>query len=358
MIHSLRLQNFRSYADESFEFEPGVNIIVGPNGSGKTNLLEAILAIATGSSYRAGDAELIQFEKSWARLDAGTHTAPRTVKLNGESGRVIKSYVFDDKPYKLLTLNHRMPVVLFEPNHLQLLSSQPELRRAYMDNLLEQTIPGFSATRQHYRRVLAQRNALLKSVRGPTSNIEEKLFVWNLRLSELGGAIAVERSELIADMQKTFPRLYSNLAGSKKTKVALAYKSKLPINGYESALLKALENSFDQDVARGFTTQGPHRDDFMVLFDGRPAAEVASRGETRTALLALKVYELELLEQKRGQKPLLLLDDVFSELDGKRRHALARFISSHQTFITTTDADFVLAKQMQPSHVIPVTKVT
>lgn len=357
MIHSLRLQQFRSYGDDSFEFEPGVNIIVGPNGSGKTNLLEAILAVATGSSYRAGDAELIQFEKSWARLDAGTHTTPRTIKLNGESGRVVKSYVFDDKPYKLLTLNHSLPVVLFEPNHLQLLHGQPELRRIYMDNLLEQTIQGFGMTRKHYRRVLAQRNALLKSARGPTSHTNEQLFVWNLRLSELGGMIANARMQLIDEMKKTFPKLYAQLAGSKKTKVSLGYKSKLPANNYETGLLKALENSFDLDIARGFTSYGPHRDDFTVLFGGRPIEEVASRGETRTALLALKVYELELLEQKRGQKPILLLDDVFSELDGKRRHALARFLATHQTFITTTDADLVLDEQMKSSHLIPLSSV-
>lgn len=352
-INNIRLQNFRSYADESFEFEPGVNIIVGPNGSGKTNLLEAILTIATGSSYRAADTELIQFEKSWARLDAGTPAAPRTIKFNGESGKIIKSYVFDDKPYKLLTLTHTIPVVLFEPNHLQLLHGPPELRRAYMDNLLEQTTPGFGAARKHYRRILAQRNALLKAHRRPS---QEQLFVWNLRLSELGGVIAASRVELVDDMQKTFPKLYAELAGSKKTKVSLAYKSKLPSEAYETGLLKALEASLELDVARGFTSYGPHRDDLTVLFDGRPAAEVASRGETRTALLALKVYELGLLEQKRGSKPLLLLDDVFSELDNKRRHALASFLQTHQTFITTTDADLVLDKRMQQSYIIPMNK--
>ena len=351
MIHSLRLQNFRSYSDESFEFEPGVNIIVGPNGSGKTNLLEAILTIASGSSYRAGDAELIRFEQPWARLDAHAQTYPRTVKLDSTSGKVLKSYLFDDKPYKILTLNHSLPVVLFEPNHLQLLNGAPELRRFYLDNLLEQTLPGFGATRKHYRRALTQRNALLKSHKSPD---KDQLFVWNLRLSELGGAIAGARLELVSEMQKVFPKLYTKLSGNKKTKVSLAYKSKLPADNYETSLLKALENSFEQDSVRGFTSFGPHRDDLVVLFDGRPAGEVASRGETRTALLALKVYELELLEEKRGQKPLLLLDDVFSELDNKRRHALASFLQTHQTFITTTDADLVLDEKMKTSNIVPI----
>ncbi len=352
-IQSIRLQKFRSYADESFEFESGVNIIVGPNGSGKTNLLEAILAIAIGSSYRAGDEDLIQFDETWARVDTNSPEHTRTIKITTENGRVQKNYVFDDKPYKILTHSQVLPVVLFEPNHLQLLHGPPELRRLYLDAILEQTLPGFITTRKHYRRALAQRNALLKSSRTPA---KEQLFVWNLRLSELGGVIARERMRLVDDIQKVFPKFYNRIAGNRNTIASLEYRSKLPAGSYESGLLKALEDSYDQDIARGFTSYGPHRDDFVVLFNGRPAAEVASRGETRTALLALKIYELGMLEQKLRQKPILLLDDVFSELDGRRRHVLAGFLKTHQTFITTTDADLVLHKQLQSSHVIPISR--
>lgn len=336
MIQSIRLQQFRSYTDESFEFEPGVTIIVGPNGSGKTNLLEAILMIATGGSYRVNDQEVVQFEAPWARIDAVTGEGKRTLKLQNEAARLQKSYVFDDKPYKLLTLAHTLPVVLFEPNHLSLLHGQPEARRSYLDGLLEQTIPGFATTRRHYRRVLSQRNALLKNTKKPSA---EQLFVWNLRLSELGGAVAAARHELLAELCADISRLYNELAGSAQTTVTAEYVSKLPPDNYETRLLRALEASHHQDIERGFTSYGPHRDDFTVLFDGRPAADVASRGETRTAVLALKVYELGMLEAKRQKKPIMLLDDVFSELDGKRRHALARFLQTHQTFITTTDAD-------------------
>lgn len=354
MIVSLRLQQFRSYTDESFEFEPGVNIIIGPNGSGKTNLLEAILMAASGSSYRVNDEDLIQFDKDWARLDAVTdNEETRTLKIVREPYKISKSYAFDDKSFKLLSLQHSLPVVLFEPNHLQLLHGQPDLRRSYLDSLLEQTIPGFKTTMRHYRRVLAQRNALLKSDKKPP---KDQLFVWNLRLSELGGTIARHRFSLISNIQKFFPRLYQDIAGTKTTEVTLAYISKLPENNYDSALLSALEQSYEKDVLRGFTSYGPHRDDFAVSFNGRPAAEVASRGETRTALLALKVYELSMLEEQRGQKPLLLLDDVFSELDGRRRHALADALTNYQTFITTTDADVVVKNFLDKYKVIPVTK--
>lgn len=346
------MQNFRSYGDESFEFGAGVNIIVGPNGSGKTNLLEAIQVLASGSSYRVDDGELIRFGQEWARLDAETNDGSRTLKLVSEGDRAKKSYIFGDKPYKILTRAHLLPVVLFEPNHLQLLHGQPDNRRLYLDNLLELLLPTFATTRKHYRRVLAQRNALLKSAHRPS---KEQLFVWNLRLSELGGVIAGERTRLLGEIAEILPGLYAKIAGSKTAEVSISYKSKLPAEQYETALLRALEQNYELDVARGFTGAGPHRDDFVVTFDGRSAAEVASRGETRTALLALKIHELGLLEAKFDAKPLLLLDDVFSELDGKRRHALTEHLADYQTFITTTDADVVVQNFMDQCTVIPLT---
>ncbi len=351
MIQSIRLQNFRSYVDDSFEFEAGVNIIVGPNGSGKTNLLEAILTSCIGSSYRAKDDELVQFEKNWSRIDTANDSDIRTLKISLENGRLTKNYVFEEKPYKILTLKNTLPVVLFEPNHLQLLHGQPEQRRLYMDNLLEQTIPEFKNLRKQYRRVLTQRNALLKSHNNPPS---EQFFVWNLRLSELGGVIARHRNELINEIQLALPSLYNEIAGNKKTDMSIKYVSKLPIDNYETTLMQALENSLEQDKIRGFTSYGPHRDDFLVSYNGHPAAEVASRGETRTTLLALKVFELQLLENQRGQKPLLLLDDVFSELDGKRRHLLTDHLQRYQTFITTTDADVVVQTFLNNCRVIPL----
>lgn len=349
-IQNIRLQNFRSYKDESFEFGNGVNIVVGPNGSGKTNLLEAIQLAAIGSSYRVDDVDLIRFHEPWARLDVESDTGSRTIKLIKDGERAKKSYVFDDKAYKILTRSHILPVVLFEPNHLQLLHGQPDGRRGYLDSLLEQLVPGYAITRKHYRRVLAQRNALLKAAKKPQ---KEQLFVWNLRLSELGGAVAKQRSELVEGLAKVLPVLYKEISGS-DTSVSIEYKSKLPLGSYESSLLKALEQSYDLDVARGFTGFGPHRDDFVVLFAGRPASEVASRGETRTALLALKIHELTMLEGYFEQKPLLLLDDVFSELDGKRRHALTDHLKEHQVFITTTDADLVIENFLNQCTVVPL----
>jgi DNA replication and repair protein RecF len=348
MITDLRLQHFRSYKDASFELSPGVNIVVGPNASGKTNLLEALLVLARGSSYRAKDAELVQFKQPWARLDAHVdNNLVRTLKIN-VLPKINKTYEIEGKIYKRLGLTHSLPVVLFEPNHLQLLAGSPERRRDYLDDLLEQTIAGFNTTRRQYKRALAQRNALLKRVSG-----QAHIFPWDVRLSQLAGQIVRARTELVAQLNSEITVLYKQLSGT-KTKLAVEYASQWAPEAYESNLLKKLENSLELDKARGFTGSGPHREDMVVLFDGHPAQEVASRGEIRTAVLAFKILELKIVEVARGQTPFLLLDDVFSELDGKRRHTLTDYLTRYQTFITTTDADVVLKHFTSSSSVIPL----
>lgn len=347
-IASLRLQKFRSYDDDSFEFGRGVNIVVGPNASGKTNLLEAVLVVARGSSYRAKDAELIRFDEPWGRLDARlARGSERTIKLTRDPIPA-KSLELDGKLYQRLSLNHSLPVVLFEPNHLQLMAGGPEQRRTYLDDLLEQTQSGYGALRRQYRRTLAQRNALLKHASG---DMVVQFFPWNVRLSQLAGQIVRARTQLAADIQHVLPGLYSELSHA-NTEVALAYVAQSATEAYESALLKKLETDIDLDRRRGFTGSGPHREDVVVSFDGHPAQWSASRGEIRTAVLALKLSELRLLEAARGATPLLLLDDVFSELDGKRRHALTDHLSAYQTFITTTDADVVLQHFADAAHII------
>ncbi len=361
MINDLRLQNFRSYIDDSFEFSPGVNIIVGPNASGKTNLLEAVLMIARGASYRAKDAELVRFgthaRLPWARLDAHIDSAQndtareRTVKLEcGPAGTCKKSFNIDDRVFFRLSHQKTLPVVVFEPNHLLLLSGSPELRRSYLDDLIEQTVMNFGATRRHYRRVLAQRNALLKKgshIAGP------QMFVWNLRLSELGGKIVQERLALMQRINGIASATYSELSRT-ASEVKVTYVSSLPTEQYESALLKKLEHSLERDCILGFTTSGPHREDIQVLLGGHTLQDAASRGETRTVILALKIIELQLMEVARGSSPLLLLDDVFSELDGSRRQALTTFLQKYQTFITTTDADVVVQHFMDNCTIIPM----
>lgn len=350
MIHSIRLQHYRSYTDDSFEFDPGVNIIVGPNASGKTNLLESIMVSCTGSSYRVADSELIQHDELWSRIDVQTSESSRTVKIEEKDGKAQKSFLIDDVVKKRLLPAVQVAYVFFEPNDLQLLHGSPERRREYIDGILEHIVPGFRTRRREYRRALAQRNALLKSGRAT----KDLLFVWNVRLSDLGGYIAEERKKLIDSMTSDVQSVYQVIAEGKDT-INLRYESSITgASDYGSTMLRLLEERVQKDVERGFTSVGPHRDDMRVLLHGYDAKEVASRGETRTLVLALKVIEMQLLERAYNKKPLLLLDDVFSELDGARRRHLTNYLSQHQTFITTTDADIVVRHFMNKCHIIAI----
>ncbi len=347
MISNIRLQHFRSYDDAAFEFAPAVNIIVGPNASGKTNLLESLLVVARGSSYRVRDAELIAYDQPWTRLDAYYNGTLRTVKIV-QSPVPGKTYEIDGRSFKRMTLQNLVPTVVFEPNHLAMFAGAPELRRTYLDDLLEQLDPAYGPLRREYKRILAQRNTLLKRLGAASA---PQMFAWNIRLSEVGGRLVRKRLDLLAEMNASASELYSSLA-HKSSEITLEYDSKLPIQTYESALLRTLESNFELDVARGFTGAGPHREDVKVFINGRLAQLSASRGETRTAVLMLKVMELQQLERIRGVSPLLLLDDVFSELDGARRQALTGYLHNYQTFITTTDADVVIEHFSETSNII------
>ena len=351
-IFSLRLQNFRLYKDESFEFEPGVNIVVGPNTAGKTTLLEAITVLATGSSYKARDGALIRHGAPWARADGFFKGGNRTVKIVSQGELTIKDFVVVERPYKRLSLERSVPIVLFEPEQLQLLSRGPEARREYFDDLLERSLSGYGTIRRQYKRVLAQRNALLK--RGP-GNSAKQLFAWNLRLSELGGKIAAARAGLVDNINTNLSRSYSQIAG-KRVLVETRYESQFGPGNYSSRLLAKLEAAAELDMLRGFTAYGPHREDIAFYLAGRPLSQSASRGETRSLLLALKLYELALIEASRGQKPIFLLDDVFSELDRARRRALIKHLKNYQTIITTTDADAVLEYFAGEHNIVPLSK--
>jgi DNA replication and repair protein RecF len=352
MIQSIRLQHFRSYVDESFEFSPSVNIVVGPNASGKTNLLEALLVMALGSSFRVRDVDLISFDQKWARLDSIVDGYERTIKLTSEP-KPEKTYALTGRLIKRLSLKDSLPVVLFEPNDLTLLTGQPERRRNYLDDLLTQLVIDYGTTLRSYKRALSQRNRLLKAPHMDSG----QLFPWNVRLSELGATIVRARANIVVSINQKITELYRELSRN-KTKVSVKYLASSQPEEYESHMLHQLEIRLANDHMLGFTSFGPHREDFEILFDGHKGEETASRGETRTFVLALKLIELELLKEKRDKLPLLLLDDVFSELDGARRQALTERLKQYQTLITTTDADIIQKHFSEQSNILLVSKNT
>ncbi len=351
LFTDVRLQNFRSYHDSSFEIDPGVTIVVGPNTAGKTNLVEALLLVASGKTYRHTET-LIRRGQPWGRVDAHTNdNRLRSVKLRRSNDTSTdKEIEIDAKVYKRLPAHHRQPVVLFEPNNLQLLYREPASRRDYLDNFIESLDASYSKTITHYQRVLTQRNTLLKQPRLDPS----QLFVWNLRLVELAVDITAKRYQLLTTLNDRLGALYSTITGHKASLMAV-YKTIVSQKAYSASLLKLLEVNLERDHARGFTGYGPHRDDMYFTFnEGGDMSMTASRGEIRTLLLCLKIIELELIEQATGTRPLLLLDDVFSELDSSRRKALTSFLQGHQTIITTTDADVVIKHFVGKCTIIPL----
>lgn len=336
-INSISLKNFRSYSESSFEFNPGVNIIVGPNASGKTNLLESILVACQGTSYRASDSDLIAFGSDWARIDCDSEDEiRRIIKLLRQ--KPSKQFDINGKQLVRLVSHYKLPVVVFEPDSLLILNGSPDRRRTYLDNLIEQIDGGYGTKRRNYQRLLSQRNRLLKRATRPT---ERELFPWNLRLSELGAAIARARADLIAEFGDQITDIYKQISKT-STNVEIKYQPLLPLESYESTMMHKLESRLADEMMRGFTLTGPHREDFSIYFNGTPMSETASRGEARTTMLTLKIMELKIIEQRINKTPILLLDDVFSELDGSRRQALTSFLENYQTFITTTDADMVV----------------
>jgi DNA replication and repair protein RecF len=293
--------------------------------------------------------DLIAFDQPWARIDGHTNSHDRVVKLLRD-GKDKKIFEIDGKIIRRLRSAAMLPLVLFEPNHLSLLSGSPEQRRVYLDDLLEQIQPDYGRLRREYKRTLAQRNSLLKL---GSTKASVQIFAWNIRLSELAGRIVRARSKLAQELNDQLPELYARLSHSEK-QVVIEYLPMFAANEYETKMLTKLESSMELDVLRGFTATGPHREDFEITYDGWRASDIASRGETRTAVLALKILELEILEKSHDMKPILLLDDVFSELDGSRRKLLTSYVEKYQSFITTTDADIVIQNFTETCNVIPL----
>lgn len=345
----IRLQNYRSYDDSSFELSPGVNIVVGPNAVGKTNLLEALMLISVGKSFRAKDKYLIKNSQNWLRLDAHTaNNQTRVVKVRELNiDKVEKVFEFESKSYKKINSNYFHPVVLFQPDDLQLIYEQPSIRRSYLDSLVEQYTPNYEKMLNNYSRVITQRNTLLKS-----SNFSmQQLFAWDVRLADIGSYIIARRLELLNKINQYLSQTYTSICG-KKTDLEIAYQSKTNLENYSDNLMKDLAVNIELDRLRGYTSRGPHRDDVIIFRNNLPFQLSASRGENRTLVLALKIIELRILEEETGKRPLLLLDDVFSELDGSRRKSLTKYLKDYQTLITTTDADIIAKNFTKTTNVI------
>lgn len=347
-VQALELTNFRSYERWALELHPDVTLVVGANASGKTNLLESLYVLASTKSFRARDRDLPRHNEDHFRIVARTDGGEFAFGVSTAGGGVTKKITHDGVSRTLAAHVGQIQVTLFEPTELALLAGPPDGRRRYLDFLLCQTDRHYLLTLQQYKRALKHRNALLDG--GWAPNVREQLFVWNVKLAELAGTIWQRRVKLLADLAEATPLFYRDIAGAAVT-VEFTYLPSIQ-GDYQTEFVVALERNLERDLAAGFTTIGPHREDFAVNFKDKTVAAVASRGEVRTLILAMKLAELDYAEKSTSIRPILLLDDVFSELDKQRRAFLLDRLHGYQALITTTDADAITREFSTPHSIV------
>ena len=341
VVRRLRLRDFRVYAGADVELGPGLTVVHGSNGAGKTNLLEGLYFACTGRSCRtANERELVRFDASAARVEADIETADGMHRLAvGYAAGEPKRFTADGAPVeRLLDVPFRPLVSVFLPDRLELIKGPPALRRGHLDQLVTGLWPARAAARRGYAQALAQRNALLPRVRSGAVS-RSALGTWDLEVGRHAVAIRADRERAVALVAQGTAAIAEDLGLTGATE--LRYRPRSTAETPE-AFAAELSERLDNDLERGFTGHGPHRDDLALIRAGRDLRVYGSQGEQRLGLLALLLAEREALELERGAPPLLLLDDVMSELDaGRRRRLVERVTASGQVVVTTTDLGHV-----------------
>lgn len=335
-VSQLQLTNFRNYARLQLQPDAGLCVLTGDNAAGKTNVLEAVFLCALGRSHRTSrDAELIRESEQVGAVALTLHTRGGTRSIScklmaGERKRVLIDGTALSRSGELLGC---LNVVMFAPEDLMLVKGGPGERRRFLDMEISQLRPAYYYTLQQYNVALKQRNALLKA------EAEAALLEpWDEQLSRLGAAITAERAQFLSELGGIASRLHVQLSGGRET-LLLAYQPNLPDaepDRLAAAMRERLFDALERDRFRGSTSVGPHRDDVAMALDGSDVRVYGSQGQQRTVVLSLKLSELQIMRQLRGESPVLLLDDVFSELDRRRQRMLLDAVQGCQTFLTCT----------------------
>jgi DNA replication and repair protein RecF len=336
-VLDVQLRDFRTYARAEAGLGPGLTVVYGPNGAGKSNLLEAIYFGCTGRSPRTrNERELVRFGQHAARVSVRLRdgTEGHELSVGFEPGQA-KRMSADGAPVeRLLDVEHRPLLSVFMPDRLELLKGAPSVRRAHLDQVVTGFWPARAADRRAYGQVLVQRNALLARIRSGSA-ARESIFTWDLQLARNAIALRENRARAVDLLAEPFARRAGQLGLSGEAR--LEYRPRTRAVD-EEALVTELRDRLEGDLQRGFSGHGPHRDELALLRDGRELRLYGSQGEQRIALLALLLAERSALSDERARMPLMLLDDVMSELDADRRELLAQELSTGgQSVIATTD---------------------
>ena len=330
-IAKLAVQNIRSHTKIDIELSDGVTVITGPNGSGKTTLLESLYIALQGTSFKGSDTEVLRSESPWWKIDIlFDDKEKRTVKFDPSKATGRKQFEIDSRTMYRILPKYKYPVVLFEPEDLRLLNGSPARRRQFIDRFITQLNPLYGIALRKYERALRQRNNLLKRFNTPS----DQLFAWDIALSEHGAYIIEQRIAFIERINSQLNDAYHDIAQT-NDEVSVHYSHTF-VGDIKQKLLSELNAHIERDRMLGNTSVGPHRHDMMFEFNHSPALTVASRGEVRTIVLALKFLEVEIIEQLSGIQPLILLDDVFSELDEQRQKSLSERTRVYQIVMSST----------------------
>ena len=337
---TLRLIHIRNFTDKTIQWDPGLSLLAGPNGCGKTNMIEAVYYSSVGKSFRtSNDNEMIQLgeEEGTILLTYQVRQTAHTlkIKLSRQQG---KKLFLNDTPIKKKELLGLFRTVLFTPDELQLIKGAPLFRRRFLDMEISQVSPRYYETLLRYNRAVQQRNAEFRSAqwKGRTPEVD----MWDMQIAAGASYLVKKRMETIEEMNRTVPAMESVLTGNQE-ELQIRYQQ----NGEETAhtdmewYLQALSASREEDARLCRTSVGPHRDDLVFLMNGMDISAYGSQGQQRTAILSLKLAEMEFIKEETGTYPVLLLDDIGSELDGNRRKALMDYLEKQQiqTLLTGTE---------------------
>lgn len=343
-VKRLMLKNFRNYSEETIEFSPRTNLIYGDNAQGKTNILEAVYLAANGRSHRAkSDSQMVMFGEEYARVQLEFADRHRDYKIViGLLPGNKKSVKINDVPInKLSVLVNYLNVVMFSPEDLELIKGSPRMRRHFMDTSISSLSPRYLSELINYHKVLAQKNNLLRSARLGNKKAADNIDVWNVQLAASGARIMKERQGFVNGIAAEALPIHGEIAGNElRVEYAPSLETEISESlNPEASYLARLEEVKQREIENGSALYGIQRDDIRFFIDNNEAKIYASQGQQRTVVLCMKLALTEYIKRRRDEYPILLFDDIMSELDEKHRQYLADRIKDKQVLLTCTDKE-------------------
>ena len=351
IIKSLELQNFRNYNTLQLDFDNGTNIFYGDNAQGKTNILEAIFMTATTKSHKGSkDQDIIQFnhEEAHIRSYLFKEKITRQIDMHLRKGKTKGIAIDSQRIKKAADLMGLLNVVFFSPEDLSIIKNGPAERRRFIDMELCQLDSFYLYNLNHYNKIVNQRNKLLKDL-SMKPGLKETLSIWDSQLVSFGAKVIERREIFISQLCDIISELHAKLSGGKE-KIRILYEKNVEIDDFEERLKKSQE----KDMILKQSTVGPHRDDIIFIVNDIDIRRFGSQGQQRTAALSLKLSEIELVKKSIKDTPVLLLDDVLSELDSNRQNYLLNSIGAIQTIITCTGLDEFVKNRFEINKIFKV----